>query len=123
MKVDHERALIEWRDGGEQGEPAVERWMCWSQPCRQRRFLTLRAALVRAQRNATTLSVMFIDLDGFKQCDDRFGHGAGDHVLRVTAQRLRDTVRAGNVVGRLGRRRIHRRRNGTPAPTPSRTVH
>lgn len=63
---------------------------------------TLGAALARAQRSATAVSVLFVDLDGFKACNDRYGHAAGDHVLRQTAQRLREAVRPGDVVGRLG---------------------
>jgi diguanylate cyclase (GGDEF)-like protein len=63
---------------------------------------TLRVALEAARRDETPVSLMFIDLDGFKQCNDRYGHAAGDHVLRVSAQRLGNAVRPGDVVGRLG---------------------
>lgn len=63
---------------------------------------TLHAALSRASRSRTALSVLFVDLDGFKACNDRFGHAAGDHVLRQTATRLREAIRPGDVVARLG---------------------
>jgi diguanylate cyclase (GGDEF)-like protein len=63
---------------------------------------TLRAALGRAERNGGAVSVLFVDLDGFKACNDRLGHAAGDHILRETAQRLRDAIRPGDVVARLG---------------------
>lgn len=63
---------------------------------------TLHAALGRAHRSATAVSVLFVDLDGFKACNDRFGHAAGDHVLRQTADRLREAIRPGDVVARLG---------------------
>ncbi|HEY6798195.1 MAG TPA: EAL domain-containing protein [Kineosporiaceae bacterium] len=62
----------------------------------------LHAALGRAARNGSPISVLFVDLDGFKACNDRFGHAAGDHVLRVAAERLRAAVRPGDLVGRLG---------------------
>ena len=62
----------------------------------------LHAALGRAQRSATAVSVLFVDLDGFKACNDRFGHAAGDYVLRQTAARLREAIRPGDVVARLG---------------------
>ncbi len=48
------------------------------------------------------LAVMFLDLDHFKQINDRFGHAAGDSVLMMVAQVLRDNVREGDVVGRVG---------------------
>ena len=48
------------------------------------------------------VSVLFIDGDRFKQVNDRYGHAAGDHVLTVTAQRLRARLRKGDLVARLG---------------------
>ncbi|WP_250152124.1 GGDEF domain-containing protein [Ancylobacter radicis] len=48
------------------------------------------------------LAVMFLDLDHFKQINDRFGHAAGDSVLVLFARVLRDNVRAGDVIGRVG---------------------
>lgn len=47
-------------------------------------------------------SVLFIDGDRFKQVNDCYGHAAGDHVLMVTAQRLRERLRKGDLVARLG---------------------
>ena len=47
-------------------------------------------------------AAIFVDLDGFKAVNDRFGHGIGDTLLVAVAARLRDTVRAGDVVGRIG---------------------
>ena len=49
-----------------------------------------------------TTTAMFIDLDHFKEVNDRFGHLAGDALLAETAHRLRATVRPDDVVGRLG---------------------
>ena len=47
-------------------------------------------------------AVLFCDLDGFKQVNDRHGHGVGDEVLRAVGARLRSVVRADELVGRLG---------------------
>jgi diguanylate cyclase (GGDEF)-like protein len=58
--------------------------------------------LALAQRNATDLCVLYIDLDGFKGVNDTHGHAAGDALLKQVAQRLLQGVRAGDVVARLG---------------------
>ena len=50
----------------------------------------------------TALSVIFIDLDGFKAVNDRLGHAAGDALLREVGQRLRAVIRAQDVLGRFG---------------------
>lgn len=62
----------------------------------------LDAALARARRNGTPLALAYVDLDGFKQVNDRLGHAAGDDVLRRVAGALQDAVRAGDVAARLG---------------------
>ena len=65
----------------------------------------LDEALTRALGRATServLALYMLDLDGFKPVNDRFGHDVGDELLRVVAQRLRASVRAGDAVARLG---------------------
>ncbi len=47
-------------------------------------------------------AIMFIDVDNLKIINDSLGHHAGDHALRLTAQRLHDALRSHDVVGRLG---------------------
>lgn len=59
-------------------------------------------AIATHSRGATTLAVLFIDLDGFKQINDTFGHGTGDALLIEVAVRLRDCTRTGDTVGRFG---------------------
>lgn len=60
------------------------------------------AALHRARRAGGVVGLLFVDLDHFKRVNDTYGHRAGDLVLRTTAQRMRDCVRAGDRIGRLG---------------------
>lgn len=58
--------------------------------------------LARSQRNGSIIAVFFVDLDKFKIINDRYGHDAGDTVLKVTAERLRDAVREEDTVVRMG---------------------
>lgn len=61
-----------------------------------------RVELARAQREHTPLSLLVLDLDHFKQVNDRWGHPAGDAVLHHVAGLMQGTVRRTDVVGRLG---------------------
>lgn len=64
------------------------------------RELTRTAAEV--ERHGLAASLVYLDLDGFKAVNDRFGHAAGDVVLKTVAERLVRLVRETDVVGRLG---------------------
>ena len=69
-----------------------------------RRLLTERMsmALVHSRRNRSTMAVVYLDLDGFKQINTTLGHAAGDALLRMVAGRLVATVREEDTVARLG---------------------
>ncbi len=62
----------------------------------------LQLAAIQAKRRSQKVAVLFIDLDGFKGINDRFGHAVGDQVLKLTGNRLAASVREGDTVGRLG---------------------
>ena len=62
----------------------------------------LEQAVQRARRRSTRLAVVFLDLDGFKQINDLHGHDAGDALLVELAGRLRDNLRASDLIARLG---------------------
>jgi diguanylate cyclase (GGDEF)-like protein len=65
------------------------------------RNLLHELAETRSNRGRT-MSVLVLDLDGFKLVNDAFGHAAGDELLRETSRRLRRHAREGDVVARLG---------------------
>jgi diguanylate cyclase (GGDEF)-like protein len=69
-----------------------------------RTFLTdhFDALIKGAHRRQERLAVLQLDLDRFKQINDTLGHAAGDYVLVVTAQRMRDSCRASDLCVRLG---------------------
>ena len=58
--------------------------------------------LRRATRYGRPFSLAYIDVDNFKTVNDRFGHSAGDGLLRAVAETLRETVRPTDTVARLG---------------------
>ncbi|MDK9702233.1 MAG: diguanylate cyclase [Sulfuritalea sp.] len=58
--------------------------------------------LARAERLASPLALVMIDLDHFKQVNDSHGHAAGDRVLRALARLLRDRLRRTDIIGRYG---------------------
>ncbi len=63
---------------------------------------TLRKAIARARRANSRVAVLLLDLDRFKQINDRLGHDFGDELLVDVARRLTDGLRAGDFVARLG---------------------
>ncbi|MDJ0618507.1 MAG: CHASE2 domain-containing protein [Calothrix sp. MO_192.B10] len=62
----------------------------------------LQESLEWSAQNKSLLAVLFIDLDGFKQVNDTFGHEMGDRLLVTVAQRLNNTLRTSDTVSRLG---------------------
>lgn len=71
-------------------------------PNRTAFFEALERAAAHAQRSGTALAVLYFDLNGFKQVNDRYGHAAGDTLLRDVAREVQAELRAEDVLARLG---------------------
>jgi diguanylate cyclase (GGDEF)-like protein len=59
-------------------------------------------ALERGRRDGSRAAAIFLDIDEFKQVNDRWGHAAGDDLLREVAVRVQRAARAADTVGRYG---------------------
>ncbi len=71
-------------------------------PNRTLLFDRMERALARARRDKTKVSLLYLDLDKFKQVNDSYGHGVGDLLLQAVADRLRHCVREVDTVSRVG---------------------
>jgi diguanylate cyclase (GGDEF)-like protein len=58
--------------------------------------------IARSRRHARPLTILLLDLDGLKQCNDKFGHDMGDKMLRSFAERLKRAIRGSDLAVRLG---------------------
>lgn len=58
--------------------------------------------LAESRRHGRPLSVLLLDIDRFKDLNDRYGHEAGDHALKALARTARDLLRPGDLIGRIG---------------------
>ena len=71
-------------------------------PNRYALFEHLEDALEVQRKQGSWLALCVLDLDGFKEINDQFGHQAGDRVLKITAERIQHEVRNGDIAARLG---------------------
>jgi len=71
-------------------------------PNRNRFQRRLQDAIANAEVRDTRFALLFLDLDSFKGINDALGHAVGDEVLKIAANRLRQTIRESDTVARLG---------------------
>lgn len=71
-------------------------------PNRHMFYDRLTQTLALAQRTGGCIACMFVDLDSFKNVNDTYGHAMGDKLLIQVAERLRQCLRSGDMVGRIG---------------------
>ncbi|MDD4914184.1 MAG: diguanylate cyclase [Methylococcales bacterium] len=62
----------------------------------------LKQAIAQTKRSGTLMAVCYMDLDSFKPVNDRYGHNVGDQLLISISQRIKDCLRAGDTVARMG---------------------
>ncbi|MFT6413796.1 MAG: diguanylate cyclase (GGDEF)-like protein/PAS domain S-box-containing protein [Glaciecola sp.] len=62
----------------------------------------LNHAIVQCQRRNQSLAVAFMDLDGFKTVNDNYGHNVGDELLIAVSQRMKEALREGDTLARIG---------------------
>jgi diguanylate cyclase (GGDEF)-like protein len=67
----------------------------FAEPC-------IEAEVLRTQRNGNSLTLLLLDLDKFKEINDRYGHPAGDAALRALGERLKKAVRGSDLAARMG---------------------
>src|SRR5690606_35776917 len=65
-------------------------------------FIQRLEHIMKDQDNRTPLAVLVVDLDGFKEINDTHGHEMGDWILKQVAQRLKASIRQGDIVARFG---------------------
>jgi diguanylate cyclase (GGDEF)-like protein/putative nucleotidyltransferase with HDIG domain len=65
-------------------------------------FRRLEAEMKRAERNGSSVGILFMDVDGLKPVNDNYGHRAGDELLIEVAARLKGRLRAYDIAARLG---------------------
>ena len=71
-------------------------------PNRQLLEERLRTSCTHANRQQQSVSVCYLDIDGFKTLNDKHGHDVGNRILRTTGERLARTLRSGDTVARIG---------------------
>ncbi len=105
-RVEAERALVRERDRTSAALARIQE-LAYTDPLtgllnRRRLEEQVEAAIWEARARGDALGLLFVDLDGFKAVNDRFGHAAGDELLQVVARRLQERVRRRDLLARLG---------------------
>lgn len=62
----------------------------------------MQQAMFQNKRRGTSLAVAFLDLDGFKEVNDNYGHNTGDKLLLAIARRMKNALRLGDTLARIG---------------------
>ena len=71
-------------------------------PNREMFYKCVSAAISESKEKGSILAILFLDLDGFKEVNDQYGHHAGDALLKLIAQRLNNHTRENDTIARFG---------------------
>lgn len=71
-------------------------------PNRKYFYERLSQELQRGRRSSGKFAVLYLDLDGFKEINDNYGHEIGDYILCETGNRIRESIRSSDIVARIG---------------------
>ncbi|HET9094656.1 MAG TPA: GGDEF domain-containing protein [Solirubrobacteraceae bacterium] len=96
------RRLVHLRQERDAMEEAAHRDPLTGLANRRQLLMVARHELERHRRAGERLAVVMLDLDGFKRLNDRYGHAAGDRMLRDVGEGLQRALRAQDTVARLG---------------------
>jgi diguanylate cyclase (GGDEF)-like protein/PAS domain S-box-containing protein len=96
------RDITVHRDAAERLRRIGEEDWLTALPNRRSFQMGVEAAALHAMDKGSTFGLLLLDLDRFKHVNDTFGHGAGDHLLRIVAGRLRGLLNADAFLARVG---------------------
>jgi diguanylate cyclase (GGDEF)-like protein len=96
------RQMVTLRDNREELEHMAQHDPLTGLPNRRMLQERLDQAIARARRNHEHVTLLFVDLDRFKDINDRLGHDTGDYVLRVVAKRMQAVLREIDTLARIG---------------------
>lgn len=94
--------MVTLRDNREELEHMAQHDPLTGLPNRRMLQERLDQAIARARRNHEHVTLLFVDLDRFKDINDRLGHDTGDYVLRVVAKRMQGVLREIDTLARIG---------------------
>ena len=94
--------ITEWRKAERELKRMAEEDVLTGLSNRRHFSIEARRAIDQAHRHNESLSILIMDLDHFKQVNDRFGHNVGDEVLRAISQRMQEAFRKSDLPGRWG---------------------
>lgn len=94
--------MVTLRDNREELEHMAQHDPLTGLPNRRMLQERLDQAIARARRNHEHVTLLFVDLDRFKDINDRLGHDTGDYVLRVVAKRMQAVLREIDTLARIG---------------------